>query len=55
MIKLRKLRPFRSYADGRGPEDRRRFRRLGRVLSILLLVAAVAVVARAIYIGQPMP
>ena len=45
----------RSYADGRGPKDRRRFRRLGRILSVVLLVAAVAVVARALYVGQPVP
>ena len=51
----RPRRPVRSYADGRGPNDRRRFRRLGRVLSILLLGAAVVVVARAIYIGHAMP
>jgi hypothetical protein len=50
-----RFRPLRRYAEGRGPEDRRRLRRLGRVLSIVLLVAAVGIIIRAIYIGQPMP
>jgi hypothetical protein len=54
MLGRQRLRP-RSYAEGRGPNDRRRFRRLGRVLSIVLLLAAVAVIAHAIYISQPMP
>jgi hypothetical protein len=54
MLGRQRLRP-RSYADGRGPTDRRRFRRLGRVLSIVLLLAAVAVIAYAINIGQPVP